>query len=75
MANGQNTSDLALAPSSAFNLNGATVTDSTGNNLALSGANMLIRMIAVGGSGVVGTFALLAVWQGVTPRSIAASLR
>jgi hypothetical protein len=32
-------------------------------------------MLVVGTSSVAGTFALLAVWQGITPRSIAASLR
>jgi O-antigen/teichoic acid export membrane protein len=34
-----------------------------------------VRMIAVGGTALVGTFGLLATWQKVTPRSIGASMR
>jgi O-antigen/teichoic acid export membrane protein len=42
---------------------------------ATSGSGDVLRMIVVGSTALVGTFGLLAWWQGVTPRSIARSLR
>lgn len=39
VASGQSTADLALAASSAVNLNGATIRDVAGNNAVLSAAN------------------------------------
>jgi O-antigen/teichoic acid export membrane protein len=42
---------------------------------ATSGAGDVLKMIVVGSTALVGTFGLLAWWQGVTPRSIAKSLR
>jgi hypothetical protein len=32
-------------------------------------------MVVVGGSGLVATFVLLAVWQKITPRSVARAIR
>jgi len=46
-----------------------------GASLALAGAGDGLRMILIGSTSLVTTFALLAWWQGVTPRSIAKSLR
>jgi O-antigen/teichoic acid export membrane protein len=42
---------------------------------ALSGASDAVRMVAVGFTALGATAALLAAWQGITPRSIAAALR
>jgi O-antigen/teichoic acid export membrane protein len=44
-------------------------------SLAMRGAGDVARMVVVGGSGLVVTFALLAVWQKITPRSVARAIR
>ena len=46
-----------------------------GVSLALPAATDLVRLIAVGGAALVVTFGLLATWQGITPRSVAAAIR
>jgi O-antigen/teichoic acid export membrane protein len=46
-----------------------------GVSLAIGAAGTVVRMIAVGASGLVSTFAVLAWWQKITPRSIVASLK
>src|SRR4051794_37078897 len=38
-------------------------------------ASDVLRMIAIGGAALVVTFALVATWQRITPRTLAASLR
>jgi hypothetical protein len=44
-------------------------------SLAVGNAGDAVRMITVGGSALAGTFAMLAYWQKITPRSIKASLK
>jgi O-antigen/teichoic acid export membrane protein len=44
-------------------------------SLVLAGMSDGVRMVAVGGTSLAITGALLAGWQGITPRSIAAALR
>lgn len=44
-------------------------------SLALAQASDALRMLAIGGVALAVTGALLAVWQRITPRSVAASLR
>ena len=34
-----------------------------------------VRMLATGGAALAVTFALLALWQGITPRSVIAAIR
>ena len=46
-----------------------------GVSMALPDQSDGVRMIAIGGTALVGTFGLLATWQKVTPRSIGASMR
>jgi O-antigen/teichoic acid export membrane protein len=46
-----------------------------GVSVALADAGDLVRMLAIGGTSLVVTIALLATWQHITPRSIAASLK
>jgi O-antigen/teichoic acid export membrane protein len=46
-----------------------------GVSYAMAGAGDLARMIAIGGSSLVVTIALLATWQKITPRSIAESMK
>jgi O-antigen/teichoic acid export membrane protein len=46
-----------------------------GIDLALPHANDIIRLAAIGGSALATIAILLATWQGITPRSIAASLK
>jgi O-antigen/teichoic acid export membrane protein len=46
-----------------------------GVSWAMAGAGDVARMIGVGGAALVVTGALLAAWQGITPKAIAASLR
>jgi O-antigen/teichoic acid export membrane protein len=41
----------------------------------LPGASDVTRMLAIGGAALAVTFALLATWQRITPRSIAAAIR
>ncbi|HET9621741.1 MAG TPA: oligosaccharide flippase family protein [Kofleriaceae bacterium] len=44
-------------------------------SLALPGAAALVRMVAIGGASLAITAGMLAAWQKITPRSIAASLK
>jgi O-antigen/teichoic acid export membrane protein len=46
-----------------------------GLSVGLAGVATAVRMVAVGAGAIGGTFALLAWWQRITPRSIAAALR
>ena len=46
-----------------------------GTSAGLSGASDVLRMVAIGGAAIVVTFALIATWQRITPRSIAAAIR
>ncbi len=46
-----------------------------GLSYALSDAGDYVRMTAIGGTSIVVTLALLVVWQKITPRSIAASVK
>ena len=46
-----------------------------GIDLALPHASDIIRLVAIGGSALATIAILLATWQGITPRSIAASLK
>jgi O-antigen/teichoic acid export membrane protein len=46
-----------------------------GASFALAGAGDVVRMIVVGSAGLVTTFGLLAVWQKITPRSIAKAIK
>jgi hypothetical protein len=44
-------------------------------SLALRAAGDWTRMLAVGGAALAVTFALVATWQKITPRSVAAAIR
>ena len=80
LGSGQNTSDLALAATSAINLNGATITDAFGTAADLSGANgynpvgtLQIDTTAPTAihwkSGISGTFETASNWStGTVPR-------
>jgi len=47
----------------------------SGVSLALGAAGDWTRMLAVGGTALAVTFALVATWQKITPRSVAAAIR
>jgi hypothetical protein len=46
-----------------------------GASIATSSLHDGLRMAIVGGASLVGTFGLLATWQKITPRSIAAAMK